>query len=116
VNLAAIKTIRDKIGCKVGWSDHSVSKEVVIASVLKWNAEIIEFHLDIDGFGAEYSSGHCWLPNDIKDVISFLDNCEKSSGSGIKEPCQEEMNERLWRADPSDGLRPFIAIRKTYEG
>ena len=63
-----IKTIRDATDLKkVGWSDHTVSGAVILNSVLKWGAEIIEFHLDIDGNGYEYSTnGHCWLPNQIK--------------------------------------------------
>ena len=32
---------------------------------------MIEFHLDIDGAGPEYNSGHCWLPNQIESVVQL---------------------------------------------
>ena len=111
VNLAAIKTMKDNFGCEVGWSDHSTSKEVITSAVLKWGADTIEFHLDLEGDGAEFSSGHCWLPKDIEDVISFLSKCELTDGSAEKVPHKKEMEERVWRADPTDGLRPFKEMR-----
>lgn len=111
VNLSAIKTIKDRLGCKVGWSDHSVSKEVIITSILRWKSEMIEFHLDLDGKGEEFGAGHCWLPDDIEEVIRFINIADACSGDGIKMPTDEETNERLWRADPDDGLRPLKEIR-----
>ena len=62
VNLRVIKTFRDRYKCKVGWSDHTVNKNVIRRAKVKWNADYIEFHLDLDGNGEEYSTGHCWLP------------------------------------------------------
>ena len=35
----------------IGWSDHSRIKGVVISAVLKWDAKIVEMHLDLDGEG-----------------------------------------------------------------
>ena len=37
-----------------------------------------------------------------------------SDGDGIKEPVPSEMPDLLWRADPSDGLRPFKSIRNSF--
>ena len=36
---------------------------------------------------------------------------EVIDGNGIKEALLVEENERFWRADPSDGLRPLKSIR-----
>ena len=59
---------------QIGWSDHTVSPGVIYRAVHKFRANIIEFHLDLDGQGEEYTSGHCWLPEDIKIVINSFGN------------------------------------------
>jgi N-acetylneuraminate synthase len=113
-NLSAIQTIRDFTGCEVGWSDHTVNSGVIHRSIHKWGAKVVEFHLDLEGDGEEYDSGHCWLPSQIGQVIEQVNNGLQSDGDGIKEPIPCEIQERLWRADPSDGMRPFKSIRKTF--
>ena len=113
-NLKAIKTLRDKFKLEVGLSDHSVSKDVITRSIYKWDASMIEFHLDLDENGAEYKSGHCWLPNQMKDTIDSIRNGLLADGTGEKVPAPSEIDDRLWRADPSDGLRPFKEIREKF--
>lgn len=113
-NLKAIKTLRDKFKLEVGLSDHSVSKDVITRSIYKWDASMIEFHLDLDENGAEYKSGHCWLPNQMKDTIDGIKNGFLADGTGEKVPAPSEIDDRLWRADPSDGLRPFKELRETF--
>jgi sialic acid synthase SpsE len=111
-NLSAIDSIRKHTGCEVGWSDHTVSDAVILNSILQWNASIVEFHLDLDGNGYEYSKdGHCWLPSAIKEVIQKVNLANISNGDGEKQPNPHELSDRNWRADPSDGLRPMLAIR-----
>ena len=113
-NLKAIKTLRDKFKLEVGLSDHSVSKDVIARSIYKWDASMIEFHLDLDENGAEYKSGHCWLPNQMKDTIDGIKNGFLADGTGEKVPAPSEIDDRLWRADPSDGLRPFKELREIF--
>ena len=113
-NLSAIETIRDSIGCEVGWSDHTVNPGVIHRAIHKWNAKVVEFHLDLEGKGEEFESGHCWLPDQIGSVIKQVRHAEDADGDGIKEPVPSEMSDRLWRTDPSDGLRPFKSIRNTF--
>lgn len=115
-NLSAIETIRNHTKCRAGWSDHTVSNAVILNSVLKWQASIIEFHLDIDGLGYEYANdGHCWLPHQIEEVIQQLNTIKLSNGSGKKEPNNHELSDRDWRTDPEDGLRPFKHIRRGFK-
>ncbi len=114
-NLKAIETLRNNFNTKAGLSDHSVSNDVITRAVYKWDASMIEFHLDLDEKGEEYQAGHCWLPHQIKQTISSLRNGFIADGSGEKIPAPSEEADRLWRADPSDGLRPFKAIRETFE-
>lgn len=115
-NLAAIHTIRKDTGLSVGWSDHSVSPAVIYRAVHTWKANTIEFHLDLDKHGEEYGSGHCWLPDQIADVIAVVNTGLLADGNGEKRPLPVEEPDRNWRADPSDGLRPMIPLRKTWIG
>jgi sialic acid synthase SpsE len=113
-NLHSIETIRKSFGCEVGWSDHTVNPGVIHRAVHKWGAKVIEFHIDLEGKGEEFESGHCWLPEQIGSVIKEVRHAENSDGNGIKEPAASEISDRLWRTDPSDGLRPFKSIRKAF--
>ena len=114
-NLSAIETIAKKTNCPVGWSDHTVSPAVVHRAVHRWWAPIIEFHLDLDKEGAEYAAGHCWLPEEIGPVISEVKQAFQADGSGRKAPSPSELDDRDWRADPSDGLRPLKHIRTSWK-
>ena len=112
-NLTAIETIRNSIGCEVGWSDHTVNPGVIHRAIHKWNANFVEFHLDLDGKGDEFESGQCWLPEQIGSLINQVRNAENADGDGVKEPVPSEIPDLNWRADPSDGLRPFKSIRNS---
>ncbi|MEA2824881.1 MAG: hypothetical protein QOF03_1363 [Alphaproteobacteria bacterium] len=110
-NLSAISAIREATGASVGWSDHTRNPAVIERAVHRWGASAVEFHLDLDGKGAEYASGHCWLPDEIAPVIARIREGERADGSGFKGPVAAELSDREWRADPSDGLRPLRHIR-----
>ena len=111
-NLAAIETLRQVTGCRIGWSDHTVEPGVIHRAIHRWGAEVIEFHLDLEGKGEEYETGHCWLPEQIGPVIEQVRKATAADGTGVKEPVPAELPDRMWRADPSDGLRPLKSIRK----
>lgn len=115
-NLAAISTLRDHFDCPVGWSDHSVSAPVVERAVHHWGASMVEFHLDLEGQGEEFAAGHCWLPEPMAGLIADMKTAFLADGTGEKVPTPAELPDRDWRADPSDGLRPFLHVRKTWHG
>ncbi|MHB8711379.1 MAG: N-acetylneuraminate synthase family protein [Trichloromonadaceae bacterium] len=115
-NLAAIKTLAENFTCPTGWSDHSVSPAVMYRAVHRWNARMIEFHLDLEGEGEEFKTGHCWLPEQIQEVIAVTSSGFSADGTGAKTPATAELPDREWRADPSDGLRPLRHIRETWHG
>lgn len=115
-NLSAIETIRNAFSCPVGWSDHSVKPAVIYRAVHRWNAVMVEFHLDLDSKGFEYNGGHCWLPEEIGAVIETTQSGFSVDGSGQKVPAPSENKERDWRADPSDGLRPLLHLRSSLKG
>ena len=94
----------------VGWSDHTVNPAVVYYFTLVASASMVEFHLDLDGQGVEYGIGHCWLPRQAQVVIQTVREVEAvhDSGANLSRLFSEaEQKERLWRADPGDGLRPL---------
>jgi len=114
-NLAAIEVIRKATGCKTGWSDHTRKPAVIERAIHRWGAAVVEFHLDLEGDGAEYSSGHCWLPQEIAPVIGRIRESILADGTGFKGPQPSELTDRDWRADPTDGMRPLRHIRSVWE-
>jgi len=114
-NLSAIAAIREATGCKVGWSDHTRRPSVIERAVHRWGASAVEFHLDLDGKGAEYAAGHCWLPEEIAPVIACVREGFEADGTGFKGPQPAELADRDWRADPADGMRPLRIIRAIWE-
>jgi N-acetylneuraminate synthase len=114
-NLSAIGAIRAAAGVAVGWSDHTRNPAVIERAVHRWGASAVEFHLDLDGKGAEYASGHCWLPEEIAPVIARIREGERADGPGFKTPVAAELSDREWRADPHDGLRPLRHVRADWK-
>jgi sialic acid synthase SpsE len=114
-NLSAIAAIRDATQCDVGWSDHTRKPAVIERAVHRWDATAVEFHLDLDGEGAEYAAGHCWLPDEIAAVIARVRESLAADGNGFKGPQPSEADDREWRADPADGMRPLKHIRRTFK-
>ena len=112
-NLAAIETLQKACGYPVGWSDHSVDAGVVSRAVHRWGATMIEFHLDLEGQGAEFGAGHCWLPQPMRKLIASVRTGLHADGDGEVGPVTSELEEREWRADPEDGLRPTRSTRKS---
>ena len=122
-NLAGINVLRktikgfnnpNQVEIKVGYSDHTVSSAVIYRAIHQYNVNFVEFHLDLDGKGEEYQSGHCWLPHQISEVITTVNSGFKADGEKIFGPSKSELPDRDWRADPSDGLRPIKSIRKNF--
>ena len=121
LNLSSISTIK-KIGLeyknmnfKVGLSDHSKSIPGILRAIHKYEVSAIEIHVDIDGAGVEFPSGHCWLPEEIKMLKNFIDEGLLSDGKRSLAPAEAELKERDWRADPTDGLRPLKRIRHGFK-
>lgn len=117
--LRAIPKMREVLNRRVGWSDHTKSRMVVARAVNFYKADMVEFHLDLDGDGAEFKHGHCWLPGEIRalmhDTHAYADKgfyaCD---GKAQKKPMVCESEERLWRAYPWDGLRPSLELRERW--
>lgn len=83
-----------------GYSDHSCSEAMIMSAVHAYCAGIVEFHLDLDGYGYEFGKGHCWKPLEAKAMIENVNNWT-----------DPEVEERLWRRCDEDGLRPMPELR-----
>ncbi len=123
-NLSGIKTLNEMVDSmkttddtriSVGYSDHTVLASVMYRAVHYFNSDFIEFHIDLDGKGEEHKFGHCWLPDQISNVIKNINEGIKADGIENLMPSPSEYPDREWRADPSDGLRPFKTIRRDFK-
>lgn len=116
-NLGAIDTLAslasrfETLRIHAGWSDHTVEPGVIQRAVHAHPTTFVEFHLDLEGDGDEYASGHCWLPEDMQRTIDQIRTGLRAEGNGRKGPSEIESAEREWRADPADGLRPLRPLR-----
>lgn len=115
MNLAAVSTLSQAFGVPTGLSDHSVDPGVIYRAVHHFGASAVEFHLDLDGRGEEFSAGHCWLPDQIAKVIRDISVGIAADGDGVKQPTAAETPDRAWRADPQDGLRPLKETRVNWK-
>jgi N-acetylneuraminate synthase len=115
-NLAAIAALRERYDCPVGWSDHSARADVVRRAVQRWGASDVELHVDLDGEGNE-AGAHNWTPMTLAELAADLARAEEgpaqADGDGHKRPMPIEQPDVAWRADPTDGLRPRLALRET---
>jgi sialic acid synthase SpsE len=113
-NLKSIQFLKKKFKCPVGWSDHTVDPLVIFNAVRNQKAEIIELHFDLDGSGWEEKEGnhHCWLTKDLEKMLFYINHEDDVEGKLYKKFSLVEKNERRYRADPSDGLRPLKEFRK----
>lgn len=113
-NLKSIKFLKKKFRVPVGWSDHTKDFLILSRVISQYDAKDIEMHIDLDGKGYEFKSGHCWLPGESKKLISFFNSIKKIDGKFMKKNSKSENDERKWRADNFDGLRPLLMTRKKF--
>lgn len=114
-NVGKILAYRNKYH-DVGWSDHSRSTAVVCAAVAM-GARVVEFHLDLDGQGAEYGHGHCWLPSEASQMMAAAILAREAVfHADIKRIAENAAAIARWRNDPDDEMRPLRAHRQELAG
>ena len=92
VNLLAMNQIRDNLGVKVGYSDHTMGIELAIAAVAL-GAVVIEKHFTLDRSLPGPDHAASLEPIQLKDMVNSIRNIELAmTGTGIKEPSQSELN------------------------
>ena len=92
VNLLAMLSIKEKFGVNVGYSDHTLGIEVPIAAVTL-GATIIEKHFTLNRNLPGPDHVASLEPDELKSMVDAIRNIElATSGNGIKEPSESEMN------------------------
>lgn len=97
VNLKAMLQLRDKLGVKVGYSDHTKGIEVPIAAVAL-GADVIEKHFTLDRTlpGPDHKAS--LEPNELKAMVDAIRNIEQALGDGQKHvSASEERNMAIAR-------------------
>ncbi|MBA4408514.1 MAG: N-acetylneuraminate synthase [Odoribacter sp.] len=90
VNLKAMLNMRDELGVKIGYSDHTQGIEVPISAVAL-GATVIEKHFTLNRNlpGPDHKAS--LEPDELKAMVQAIRNIEKAiSGNGIKEPSNSE--------------------------
>jgi N,N'-diacetyllegionaminate synthase len=90
VNLLAMNTIQEKLGVKIGYSDHTLGIEVPIAAVAL-GATVIEKHFTLDKNMEGPDHQASLEPQELKAMVTAIRNIEKAiAGTGIKETSDSE--------------------------
>jgi N,N'-diacetyllegionaminate synthase len=107
VNLKAMNTIGDKLGVRVGYSDHTLGIEVPIAAVAL-GATVIEKHFTLNR-NLPGPDHHASLePNELEEMVSAIRNIEKAiSGSQLKIPSQNELKNKIAARKSIHTARPL---------
>ena len=89
VNLKSMVTLRDAFHLPVGYSDHTMGKDVAVAAVAL-GATIIEKHftLDCNMEGPDHAAST--EPADFAELVKTIRRTERFLGDGIKRPTEEE--------------------------
>lgn len=89
VNLKAMNTLREKLGTKVGYSDHTTGIEVVVAAV-SLGATIIEKHFTLNRNleGPDHKAS--LEPEELEVMVNKIRIIEKALGDGIKRAAEAE--------------------------
>jgi N-acetylneuraminate synthase len=98
VNLACIKSFKERYGCAVGYSSHTVSPWPCLMAVV-YGAEVVEAHLTLDrsSWGTDQSAS--LEPAAFKKLVEEIRTFEKCKGDGIKRvyPSEIPVREKLRR-------------------
>lgn len=112
VNLAAIRTMHDGYGLRVGFSDHTLSTDLVPAMAIACGARVYEKHIRLQDDTESVDAGHSLNPVDFRRMVDVIRRAPRMLGNGVKKPHALELHDRIWaRRDPSDWLRPTQKAR-----
>jgi N,N'-diacetyllegionaminate synthase len=90
VNLNAMLTLKNKFGCKVGYSDHTPGIEIPVAAVAM-GASVIEKHFTLDRNMEGPDHKASLEPDELKSMVTAIRNVESAMGDGVKRPAESEL-------------------------
>lgn len=94
VNLLAMLTLKKELKVEVGYSDHTLGKEIPIAAAAL-GARIIEKHFTLNRNmdGPDHKAS--LEPNELKAMVTAIRKIEKALGNGVKNPSPSEAKNKL---------------------
>ena len=109
VNLRAMLTLKEKFGCKIGYSDHTQGIEVPIAAVAL-GATVIEKHFTLDKNMEGPDHKASIEPDEFAQMVKSIRSIEKALGNGEKTPSQSEI------ANIAVARKSIIALKEIKAG
>ena len=106
VNLKAMLTMRDELGMKVGYSDHTLGIEIPVAAVAM-GASVVEKHFTLDRTMSGPDHRASLEPDELKAMVIAIRNIEKAMGDGVKKPSMSEKKNILIVRKSILALRPI---------
>ena len=97
VNLAAMETMRKAFHTPVGFSDHTLGIHIPVAAVAM-GACVIEKHFTLDRNLPGPDHSFAIEPDELKEMMEWIREVEKSRGNGIKEKSELESEEMYAKA------------------
>jgi len=89
VNLNALRTLKERFGLEVGYSDHTTGIEIPIAATAL-GASVIEKHFTLDRQMEGPDHKASLEPAELRAMVTSIRNIEKAMGDGLKAPSPSE--------------------------
>ena len=89
VNLKAMDTLKKEFSVPVGYSDHTLGMEVLVAAVAM-GACVIEKHFTLDKTFSGHDHKASMEPKEFRGLVKAIRNIEKAIGSGVKKASKSE--------------------------
>lgn len=93
VNLLVMRTIKDRLGVNVGYSDHTTGIEVAIGAVAL-GASVIEKHFTLSKELEGPDHRASLEPGELKEMVIAIRNMELAIGHGEKNPSASELKNK----------------------
>ena len=96
INLKAINTLQKEFQCPVGYSDHTIGNDIVLAAVAI-GASVVEKHIAVSRNTP--GSQDCFVScegEEFVELINSIRKIERAMGTGGKTPSERELKSKEW--------------------
>jgi N,N'-diacetyllegionaminate synthase len=92
-NLTAMLTLKAAFGSDVGYSDHTLGRDISVAAVAM-GATIVEKHFTVDTSLPGPDHAASLAPAALTSMVQAIRNVEAAMGDGLKKPTSDELKTR----------------------
>jgi N-acetylneuraminate synthase/N,N'-diacetyllegionaminate synthase len=107
-NLRAMDTLAARLGCPIGFSDHTLGIEIAVAAAAR-GAQIIEKHLTLDTSLTGPDHRASLDPAEFAAMVRAIRAVESALGDGVKRPMPSEADSRRVARKSLVAARPLRA-------